>query len=111
MTADLERELDRYGEFLAVPYVAVIYSVEREDGEWVRRAEYPELPDCAAEADTATEAIEQLERERVRVIVELLRRGEQPPRPRPPLRSGISGLSSMTVRDLLLTVLPDVEVP
>ena len=33
----------------AVPYLLVIESVER-GGEWLRRAEYPELAGCAAEA-------------------------------------------------------------
>ena len=36
----------------AVPYLLVMESVERQ-GEWLRRAEYPELPGCAAEAPSA----------------------------------------------------------
>src|SRR5258708_6599356 len=44
------------GDHLAVPYVAVVYSVERPDGTWWRRAEYPERPRCAAEAPSAVEA-------------------------------------------------------
>jgi predicted RNase H-like HicB family nuclease len=102
---DIDVELDELHEYLAIPYVAVIYSVEKEDGEWVRRAEYPELPDCAVEAETATEAIELLEEARVRVLVEFQRRGETPPRPRPPLRSGVSGLSPLPLEDLLRKVL------
>jgi len=100
----VDLEFEKFRDYLAIPYVAVIYSLEREDGEWVRRAEYPELPECAAEAESATEAIELLEAERVRVIVEMVRRGDEPPRPRPPLRSGVSGLSSLPSRELFLMV-------
>jgi predicted RNase H-like HicB family nuclease len=104
---DIETALVDLHEYLAIPYVAVVYSVERDDGEWVRRAEYPELPDCWAEAVSATDAIEQLEEARVRVLIELQRRGEEPPRPRPPLRSGVSGLSRQPLEDLLRRALLD----
>ncbi len=69
----------------AVPYLLAVESVER-DGEWVRRAEYPELPGCAAEAPSVVEAIEKLEDERRRVIRQLWDRGTPIPVPRPPLR-------------------------
>jgi len=69
----------------AVPYLLVLESVERE-GEWVRRAEYPELPGCAAEAPSALEALHKLEKERRRVLSELWERGAPIPVPRPPLR-------------------------
>jgi hypothetical protein len=69
----------------AVPYVLVLESVER-GGEWLRRAEYPELPGCAAEAVSALEAIDKLEGERRRVVRELWERGAPIPVPRPPLR-------------------------
>ena len=101
---DIEVELDELHEYLAVPYVAVIYSVETDDGEWVRRAEYPELG-CAVEAEGAREAIDLLEEARVRTLLDYQRRGETPPRPRPPLRSGASGLSPLPVEDLLAKVL------
>jgi predicted RNase H-like HicB family nuclease len=78
MTMDLDY-------YLSVPYVLAMESVEHPDGEWYRRAEYPELPNCAAEAYSAVEAIEKLEEERVRCIRGLLERGV--PVPRPPLRS------------------------
>lgn len=74
-------------EYLAVPYVMAVESIPGPDGDWIRRAEYPELPGCAAEAYSAVEAIEKLEQERVRCIVQLLERGEPVPVPRPPLRS------------------------
>lgn len=69
----------------AVPYLLVIESVER-DGEWTRRAAYPELPGCVAEASSAVEAIERLEQERSRLLRELWDRGAPIPVPRPPLR-------------------------
>jgi len=68
----------------AVPYLRVIESVERQ-GEWLRRAEYPELPGCAAEAPSAVEALEKLEHERLRLLRQLWDRGASIPVPRPPL--------------------------
>ena len=70
----------------AVPYLLVFESVER-NGEWLRRAEYPELPDCAAEAESAVDALEQLEHERRRVLRQLWEQGAPIPLPRPPLRA------------------------
>jgi hypothetical protein len=69
----------------AVPYLLVMESVER-DGEWLRRAEYPELPGCAAEAPSTLEALGRLDRERRRVLADLWERGAAIPVPRPPLR-------------------------
>ena len=70
----------------AVPYLLVLESVER-DGEWLRRAEHPELPGCVAEAPSALEALDRLERERRRVLRRLWDRGLPIPLPRPPLRA------------------------
>jgi hypothetical protein len=69
----------------AVPYLLVMESIERQ-GEWLRRAEYPELPGCVAEAPSAVEALEKLELERLRVLQQLWDRGASIPVPRPPLR-------------------------
>ena len=69
----------------AVPYLLVVESVER-GGEWLRRAEYPELPGCFAEASSAVEAIEKLELARLRLLRHLWDRGAPIPVPRPPLR-------------------------
>ncbi len=80
---DASADLEYYR---AVPYLLVIESVER-GGRWWRRAAYPELPGCVAEAHSALEAIERLERERARLLEERLRRGEPIPVPRPPLRA------------------------
>jgi hypothetical protein len=68
----------------AVPYLLVMESVERH-GEWLRRAEYPELPGCVAEATSAVEALEKLEQERLRLLRQLWGRGASIPVPRPPL--------------------------
>jgi predicted RNase H-like HicB family nuclease len=78
-------------EYLAIPYVLVMESVEKEDGDWIRRAEYPELPGCVAEAFSPLDAIDQLEEKRVRFIMERLERGEPIPVPRPPLRASAEG--------------------
>ena len=72
-------------DYEAVPYLLVMESIER-NGEWLRRAEHPELPGCAAEAPSALEALDQLERERRRVLRQLWDRGAAIPVPRPPLR-------------------------
>jgi predicted RNase H-like HicB family nuclease len=68
----------------AVPYLLVMESIERH-GEWLRRAEYPELPGCVAEATSAVEALEKLEQERLRLLRQLWDRGASIPVPRPPL--------------------------
>jgi predicted RNase H-like HicB family nuclease len=80
--ATREHELDYY---LAIPYLLVLESVEHEDGEWLRRAEYPELPGCVAEAYSAVEAVDRLEEERIRLIHDLWEQGAPIPAPRPPL--------------------------
>jgi predicted RNase H-like HicB family nuclease len=80
---ELRPGLDYYE---AVPYLLVVESVPR-DGDWVRRAEYPELPGCAVEASSVLEALHQLERERRRVLTELWERGAPIPVPREPLRA------------------------
>jgi hypothetical protein len=71
--------------YQAVPYLLVVESIER-DGEWLRRAEYPELG-CVAEAASAPEAIEKLEAERLTVLRRLWETRAPIPVPRPPLRS------------------------
>jgi hypothetical protein len=80
-------------EYLAIPYILTMESVERPDGEWVRRASYPELPGAVAEAFSPLDAIEQLEVLRRQLILERLQRGESVPVPRPPLRSATPALS------------------
>jgi predicted RNase H-like HicB family nuclease len=72
----------------AVPYLLVLETVER-DGEWIRRAEHPELPGCAAEAASAVEALARLEEERRRLLAALWARGATIPLPREPLRGPV----------------------
>ena len=73
-------------EHLRVPCTMIIASVRRPDGTWVRRAEYPELPGCVAEADSPLDAIDQLDALRVQTILDRLSRREPVPTARPPLR-------------------------
>ncbi len=81
-------------EYLAVPYVLTMESVCRDDGEWVRRAAYPELPNCVAEAESPIDAIEQLDELRRNRIADMMERGERIPVPRPPLASATAPLDA-----------------
>jgi predicted RNase H-like HicB family nuclease len=72
-------------EHLAVPYVMTMIPAIGPDGTWLCRAEYPELPNCVAEAFSPIEAIDMLEAARVEFILGQLERGEPIPTPRPPL--------------------------
>lgn len=72
-------------EYLAVPYVMVLESVPAPNGDWLRQASYPELPGCIAQAQTPLEAIDRLEEQRVRYILDNLDAGRPVPVPRPPL--------------------------
>ncbi len=76
----------RLEDYLAVPYRLVAYSAPGPDGAWRRYAEYPEIG-LLSEAETPGEAMERLEEQRVKYIVERVRSGEPIPVPRPPLRS------------------------
>jgi predicted RNase H-like HicB family nuclease len=80
--SDAPRDLAYYE---AVPYLLVVESVEC-GGEWLRRAEYPELPGCAVEAPSVVEAMEKLEHVRLRMLRELWDRNAPIPVPRSPLR-------------------------
>ncbi len=77
---------DELRRYLDVPYILLMESIEKEDGSWVRRATYPELPGCVAEADTPLDAVERLEELRVRSIRELIEDGRPVLAPRAPLR-------------------------
>jgi hypothetical protein len=95
LRGEAERDLDYY---LAIPYLLVLESVEHPDGEWLRRAEYPELPGCVAEAYSAVDAIDRLEEERVRLIHELWERGAPIPAPRAPLAASWQRLDEGRLR-------------
>ena len=80
-------------DHLAVPYKLIVYSAAGADGEWRRYAAYPELG-CVSEGETPMEAMERLEEQRIRYIVEHLQKGEPIPVPRPPLRSLAAALDA-----------------
>ena len=70
---------------LSIPYLLEAEAVETEPGEWLVRLAYPELPGCHAEGAVVEDALAQLERRRIEIIVELVEAGKQPPVPRQPL--------------------------
>ena len=72
-------------EFLSVPYLLEAEAVEAAPGRWLIRLAYPELPGCTAEAAVVEDALRDLERRRIEMILGLIEIGEQPPVPRPPL--------------------------
>ena len=72
-------------EYLRVPYVLVVESVEKPDGDWLRRASYPELDGASAEAESVIEAMDEVDDLRVEIILDRLDRGVPVPVPRPPL--------------------------
>ena len=83
-SADGQGRMPSLEYYEAVPYLLVLESVERR-GEWLRRAEHPELPGCVAEAHSALEALDKLEHVRRRVLRQLWDGGARIPVPRPPL--------------------------
>lgn len=70
---------------LSIPYLLEAESVETETGGWIVRLAYPELPGCTAEGAVVEEALSELERRRIEMIVDLVGTGKQPPIPRQPL--------------------------
>lgn len=91
-------------EALAIPYVVVMYSTEI-DGNWMRHAEYPELPECSVDAFDTLACLEKLDALRIRTIVGILKTGGEPPRPRPPLKSGLALVGSLDLDKLLESIL------
>lgn len=74
-------------DLLSIPYLLEAEAVETEPGEWLVRLSYPELAGCVAEAAIVEEALKDLERQRIEMIVRLVEEGKQPPIPRQPLAS------------------------
>jgi hypothetical protein len=72
-------------DHLCVPYLLEAETAELGDGTWVRRVGYPELPGCVAEATVVEDALAQLERKRIEMIVRMVRDSRPPPAPRPPI--------------------------
>jgi predicted RNase H-like HicB family nuclease len=72
-------------ELLSVPYLLEAEAVETEPGQWLVRLAYPELPGCTAEGAVVEDALKDLERRRIDIIVSLAEQGREPPIPRKPL--------------------------
>ena len=73
-------------DYLCVPYRLEAATIELADGSWVRRVAYLELPECTAESTVVEDALCQLERRRIEIIVRMVADDCAPPVPRPPLR-------------------------
>lgn len=87
-------------ELLSVPYLLEAEAVEAEPGQWLVRLAYPELPGCIAAGPVVEDALKELERRRIEMIVELVEAGREPPVPRKPLTETDP---LWTVRDLGLS--------
>ena len=79
-------------DYLSVPYRLEAETVELANGAWVRRVGYPELPGCVVESAVVEDALSQLERKRIEIIIAYGRRrpvtaGAAPAAAR--LRSGV----------------------
>ncbi len=74
-------------EALAIPFVMDVSSCPDDQGVWVCRLEYIEIPGCVAMARNALDAFEDLERRRESYLSERVLRGEDVPHPRPALNS------------------------
>ena len=61
-------------DYLCVPYRLEAATIELADGSWVRRVAYPELPECTAESTVVEDALCQLERRRIEIIVRMVAR-------------------------------------
>lgn len=55
---------------LQIPFVIRLTTVRNQSGEWVRRAECPELPGCVVESEWAGEAVEALDQRRIALLRE-----------------------------------------
>jgi predicted RNase H-like HicB family nuclease len=87
-------------ELLSVPYLLEAEAVETEPGKWLVRLAYPELPGCTAEGFVVEDALRELERRRIEMIVSLVESGREPPIPRKPL---LASDPLWTVHDLGLS--------
>lgn len=80
----------KVADYLNIPYRIESEAHETADGSWTRRVRHPELPGASAESPVIEDALTQLERRRIEVILDMLRSGRQPPVPRPPLAHNLS---------------------
>ncbi len=78
-------------DYLSIPYIIGMEAYEGEDGDWIRRAEYPEIVDCYIETDDPLVSpiylLDELEKLKINKIITMLKEGEQVPQPRMPLTS------------------------
>ncbi len=74
-------------ETLAIPYMLDVSTRRSDNGDWVCRLEYPELPGCVAESRHALDAYELVEKLRENWLRDRLVSGGHIPTPRSPLRS------------------------
>jgi predicted RNase H-like HicB family nuclease len=72
-------------DFLSIPYLLEAEAVETGPGKWLVRLAYPELPGCTAEGAVIEDTLQELERRRIEMIVDLVEAGKRPPVPRKPL--------------------------
>jgi predicted RNase H-like HicB family nuclease len=72
-------------ELLSIPYLLEAEAMETGPGQWLVRLAYPELPGCTAEGAVVEDALKDLERRRIEMIVRLVEEGKEPPIPRRPL--------------------------
>lgn len=72
-------------DLLSIPYLLEAEAVETGPGQWRVRLAYPELPGCIADGVVIEEALRELERRRIELIVGLVEAGNEPPVPRSPL--------------------------
>ncbi len=80
-----------FEEYMAVPYILRVEAIRGANGQWLRRAEHPELPGCFGEGLSPEEAIVDLNRNRESLVRKLLASGGDIPVPRPPLAHLIRG--------------------
>jgi predicted RNase H-like HicB family nuclease len=90
-------------ELLSIPYLLEAEAVETEPGNWLVRLAYPELPGCVAEGPVVEDALRELERRRIEMIVNLVEAGREPPIPRKPLAAADP---LWTAQDLGLSIAP-----
>jgi len=67
----------RLRDVLTAPFVLRSESIEREDGSWVRVLSYPELG-CSIAGSSMLAAMDELELDRVRTLVQGVERGTLP---------------------------------
>ena len=72
-------------EYLSIPFVLRMESVKLENGQWVREASYPELPECVIQGIATVELVEKLDQQREQIIRRQFEKGLPIPQPRAPL--------------------------